>query len=87
MAVRGQAASLPTIGILRLGIAAGQTATLPTGFTALFNNRDFSGLKVPEGDVGHWKVVDGVIDYDAESQAKGDKSLWTQREFDGCGNG
>jgi hypothetical protein len=36
---------------------------------------------VPEGDGGHWKVVDGVIDYDAESQAKGNKSLWTEREF------
>jgi predicted O-methyltransferase YrrM len=53
----------------------------PPGFTALFNGRDFSGWKVPEGDGGHWKVIDGVIDYDAESEAKGDKSLWTTREF------
>lgn len=55
--------------------------TPPEGFTALFNGRDFSGWKVPEGDNGHWKVVDGVIDYDALSEAKGDKSLWTEREF------
>jgi hypothetical protein len=53
----------------------------PAGFTALFNGRDFSGWKVPEGDGGHWKILDGVIDYDAESQAKGDKSLWSVREF------
>ena len=53
----------------------------PPGFVALFNGRDFSGWKVPEGDNGHWKVVDGVIDYDAESEAKGDKSLWTEREY------
>ena len=53
----------------------------PPGFVALFNGRDFSGWKVPEGDGGHWKVVEGVIDYDAESEAKGDKSLWTEREF------
>jgi len=52
------------------------------GFTALFNGRDFSNWKVPEGDNGHWKVVDGVIDYDAESEAKGDKSLWTVRAYD-----
>ncbi len=51
------------------------------GFTALFNGRDFAGWKVPEGDGGHWKIIDGVIDYDAESQAKGDKSLWSAREF------
>src|SRR5271166_1786630 len=54
----------------------------PPGFTTLFNGKDFSGWKVPEGDGGHWKVVDGVIDYDAQSEAKGnDKHLWTEREF------
>ncbi len=53
----------------------------PAGFTALFNGRDFAGWKVPEGDGGHWKIIDGVIDYDAESQAKGDKSLWSVQEF------
>jgi hypothetical protein len=53
----------------------------PAGFTALFNGRDFSNWKVPEGDNGHWKVVDGLIDYDAGSEANGDKSLWTAREY------
>ncbi|MCR4415925.1 MAG: DUF1080 domain-containing protein [Thermoguttaceae bacterium] len=53
----------------------------PEGFVSLFNGKDFSGWKVPEGDGGHWKVVDGAIDYDAQSEAKGDKSLWSQREF------
>ena len=50
-------------------------------FSPLFNGRDFSGWTVPEGDGGHWKVLDGVIDYDAQSEAKGDKNLWTDREF------
>ncbi len=53
----------------------------PPGFTSLFNGRDFAGWKVPEGDGGHWKVINGVVDYDAASEAKGDKSLWTAREF------
>ena len=53
----------------------------PAGFEPIFNGRDFSGWKVPEGDGGHWKVVDGVIDYDAQSEARGDKSLWSVREF------
>jgi hypothetical protein len=48
---------------------------------SLFNGKDFTGWRVPEGDNGHWRVVDGVIDYDARSEAKGDKSLWTQKEF------
>jgi hypothetical protein len=52
-----------------------------TGFTPLFNGKDLTGWKIPQGDNGHWKVVDGVIDYDAESEAAGDKALWTAREF------
>ena len=32
----------------------------PPGFIALFNGKDLTGWKVPEGDGGHWKVVDGV---------------------------
>jgi hypothetical protein len=50
-------------------------------FVPIFNGRDLSGWKVPAGDNGHWKVVDGVIDYDAESESADDKSLWTEREF------
>lgn len=54
---------------------------LPAGFVSLFNGRDLTGWIVPEGDNGHWKVVDGVIDYDACSEAKGEKNLWCKREF------
>jgi len=53
----------------------------PPGFISLFNQRDLSGWMVPTGDNGHWKVLGGVIDYDAESEAPGDKNLWTEREF------
>jgi hypothetical protein len=53
----------------------------PGGFVSLFNGKDLSGWKVPKGDNGHWKVVNGVIDYDARSEAKGDKSLWTERSY------
>jgi hypothetical protein len=51
------------------------------GFTPLFNGRDLTGWKVPAGDNNHWRVVDGVIDYDAESQAAGDKDLWSEKSF------
>jgi hypothetical protein len=53
----------------------------PAGFVPLFNGRNLSGWKVPEGDGGHWKVVEGVIDYDAQSEARGDKSLWSEKAF------
>ena len=56
-------------------------STPPPGFVSIFNGTDLTGWKIPVGDNGHWKVVDGVIDYDAGSQSKGDKSLWTEKSF------
>jgi hypothetical protein len=53
----------------------------PPGFVSLFDGRDLGGWEVPAGDNGHWKVVDGVIDYDASSEALGDKNLWTQKAY------
>jgi hypothetical protein len=53
----------------------------PSGFTSIFNGKDLAGWKIPAGDNGHWKVVDGVIDYDAQSEASGDKSLWSEKEY------
>ena len=72
--------SIPLCALLlvTLNISAGEP---PEGFKSIFNGEDFTGWKVPEGDNGHWKVVDGVIDYDAQSEAKKDKHLWTEKEY------
>jgi hypothetical protein len=75
--------------MFRIGIIGTAAALLvlaadkepPPGFTSLFNGKDLAGWKIPTGDNGHWKVVEGVIDYDARSEAKGDKSLWTEQAF------
>jgi 3-keto-disaccharide hydrolase len=57
-------------------------ADTPAGFASLFNGKDLAGWRVPPGDNGHWKVVDGVIDYDAQSESTAeDKSLWSEKEF------
>ena len=42
---------------------------------------DLTGWKVPDGDNGHWSVIDGVIDYDARSEAPGSKDLWSEKEY------
>ena len=75
-----------SIGVLALvliscGLASSTPQEKDAGFVSLFNGKDFTGWVVPEGDNGHWKVVDGVIDYDAMSEAKGAKHLFTQKEF------
>lgn len=67
-------------GSAGLRVGAEQADAKPQ-FVSLFNGKDFTGWKVPAGDGGHWRVVDGVIDYDAESEAKEDKNLWTERSY------
>lgn len=74
------AAALAVVSLAPVSLTAADNEP-PPGFVALFNGRDFTGWRVPEGDNGHWKVINGVIDYDAESEAKGDKSLWCEKEL------
>ena len=71
--------SLTTVGRCRprTGRASAQQPT----FVSLFNGKDLTGWKIPAGDNGHWKVVNGVIDYDAASEANGDKSLWSEKSY------
>jgi hypothetical protein len=65
-----------------LSIAGVAAAVQEDAFKPLFNGKDLTGWKIPVGDNGHWRVVDGVIDYDAESESSAnDKSLWSEREF------
>ena len=74
-------AIMPALLLTATLVPAAQTTTAPAGFTSLFNGNDLAGWTIPEGDNGHWRVVNGVIDYDASSEAKGDKSLWSEREY------
>ncbi len=58
-----------------------QEEKVPDGFVSLFNGKDMTNWKLPAGDNGHWKIVNNVIDYDAESEAKEDKNLWTDKSY------
>jgi hypothetical protein len=52
----------------------------PEGFKALFNGRDLAGWKLDEKAdqnlIKHWKVIDGVLDYDGRAG-----HLWTESSF------
>jgi hypothetical protein len=67
--------------VVILSLAVSRADSADDGFVSLFNGKDFTNWKVPAGDNGHWKIVDGVIDYDAESEAPGDKNLWSEKEY------
>jgi hypothetical protein len=64
-----------------LALSISLSAAEADGFTPLFNGKDLSGWKIPQGDNGHWKIVDGVIDYDAESEAQGEKGLTSEKSY------
>ena len=70
--------TLPLVCAVGRAQAAGEEED---GFVSLFNGEDLTGWVVPEGDNGHWRVVDGVIDYDAASESKGDRDLWSENEY------
>ncbi len=61
--------------------SASAKPSLEKGWVSLFNGKDLAGWKIPENDNGHWKVIDGIIDYDACSEAKKKKNLWTEKEY------
>ncbi len=49
--------------VLTLGPAAvttGAQSAPPAGFVSIFNGKDLTGWKIPEGDGGHWKVLDAA---------------------------
>lgn len=71
----------PLILTAALVLAAPATDSAEQGFTPLFDGHDLAQWIIPQGDNGHWKVLDGVIDYDARSEAPGDKNLISKKEF------
>src|SRR6476661_5901181 len=80
--IRGRRVCLAGLALI---VASAAAAAAPPasedGFIPLFDGKGLAHWKVPEGDNGHWKVVDGVIDYDARSEAKGSKDLVSKHEF------
>ena len=79
--MRLPAALLATLLAMLTAVSPIKAEEPPEGFVSLFNGKNFENWIVPDGDNGHWKIVDGVIDYDAESEAAGDKSLWSEKEY------
>ena len=78
--MKAKPAALAALAIAVCAVSNTGARQTADGFTSLFNGRDFTGWKVPAGDNGHWRIVDGVIDYDAESEAES-KDLWTERPY------
>ena len=78
----GAAFASTAMKLILFSLALTTFAAAEDGFVPLFNGKDLTNWTIPEGDNGHWKVIDGVIDYDACSEAPGkDKNLWTEKEY------
>ncbi len=79
-----QKLSLPVALTILAAVSAVAAPPEGEGWVSLFNGKDLSGWTLDRGktpkpvpDTSDWKVVDGVIDYDA----KDGKSLMTARPF------
>jgi len=58
------------------------TNETPEGYSSLFDGKTLDGWKIHPKSVGHWKVVDGTIDYNALSEApRNEKHLWTEKSY------
>lgn len=72
--------ALTLVACFSVGVVAAVSWAGPPegqGWQPLFNGDDLAGWKLPKGGQGHWKVVEGVIDYDA----RGGGTLWTEDDF------
>jgi hypothetical protein len=69
------------LSLLIVSYIQADAQSIPEGYVSLFNGKDFTGWKIPAGDNGHWKILNGVIDYDAQSEAKDGKDLWTEKSY------
>jgi hypothetical protein len=51
------------------------------GFVSMFDGKTMQGWKMVPGHKGHWRAVNGVIDYDGLSEAKtrDDMSLFSEQ--------
>lgn len=74
-------AAILTIALIAAMSCSKKESEKSEAFVPLFDGKTLNGWIVPKGDNGHWKVVDGIIDYDGKSEAEGDKNLWTEKEF------
>lgn len=79
--MRTQFATCLAFALLHCSYSNAAPDEAPEGFSSIFNGTDLTDWTIPEGDNGHWKVIDGVIDYDAQSEAEKDKNLWTAKEY------
>lgn len=57
--------------------------SVPHGMSSLFNGKNLDGWRLHPGSVGHWTVIDSVIDCDGRSEAPtaDDKQLWTEESY------
>ena len=62
-------AALLLLLLLLAGPAASRAQEEAGGAVPLFNGKDLTGWVVAPDDGGHWKVVDGAIDYHARSES------------------
>jgi hypothetical protein len=71
--------ALVSLTLFALDAAAAKPAG--DGWASLFDGKTLAGWKLPEGAEKIWTIVDGTIDCNPRMDIKGDKALWSEKEF------
>jgi hypothetical protein len=67
---------------LAVGSAHSETGSDSSqGIVSLFNGNDLTGWTTKQPDNHDWSVVDGLIDCDPKGDGKGDRNLWSTKEY------
>ncbi|MCP4645362.1 MAG: DUF1080 domain-containing protein [bacterium] len=76
-------ARVALMAALTAALALTASAELPEGegWVSMFNGKDLAEWKVTESNKGLWSVVDATIDCNPRRDRKGDKSLWSKKEY------
>jgi hypothetical protein len=70
--------------LLTLSPCSAQSERSPAaapGFVSLFNGKDLTGWTTKQPENHDWSVVEGVIDCNPQGEGKGDRELWTTKEY------
>ena len=70
--------------LLIYSTGSAQSAVSPVAapdFVSLFNGKDLTGWTTKQPENHDWSVVDGVIDCNPQGEGKGDRELWTTKEY------
>lgn len=72
----GDRVAFRNLSIAEIPPAANEEGAKQAGFTKIFDGTTLTGWQHAEGDLAHWKPLNGMLKYDGKA-----KDLWSEKEY------